>query len=231
MKDILTEDEESIRQEMDFLIENKMALVCGRRSPGDSGKLIVVGKTITEKKGSILVVRHANEPTCSSGICTFYYHSKDGSLRSFQCKRLKKAGDFVGFEFPKQIIDNQRRKSERVMTPNESAVIFSSPHGEEVLHGTVEDISLEGAKLLVSFPGQLATGSMLCNITLTLRYRMSSILTEIVIPEAEIGWSKCEGEVTNALGIKFFLAEKYMDALINYMDLRSIEESFKSKAK
>ncbi|MDD5760041.1 MAG: PilZ domain-containing protein [Desulfobulbaceae bacterium] len=227
MKDILTGDEDAIRKEMDFLIEHKMELICSRRTPGSGAKLVVVGKTSNEKSGAILVVRHESEPTCSSGICTFYYHSKGDLLRSFQCKRLKKAGDFVGFEFPKQIVDNQRRKSERMATPGKSGAIFSCQSQQEALRGTVEDISLQGAKILADIPLQLAVGSTLANITLTLCYRMSEIQTIIVIPEAEIGWAKCEDGATSALGIKFVLAEKYMDALINYMDLRSIEESFK----
>lgn len=226
MKDIWSEDEEAIRKEMDFLIEHKMELVCSRRTPGSGSKLVVVGKTQNEKSGAILVVRHENEPTCSSGICTFYYRSKGDSLRSFQCKRLKKAGDFVGFEFPKQIVDNQRRKSERMATPKPSAALFSCPSLQETLQGTVEDISLQGAKIVAGIPVPLAVGSKVVNITLTLCYRMSDIQTIIVIPEAEVGWAMCESEGTSALGIKFSLAEKYMDALINFMDLRSIEESF-----
>lgn len=228
MKDIWTDEAETIRKEIDFLIENKSELFCARRAAENSAKLIVVGKTINEKKGPIFVVRHSHEPTCSSDTCSFYYRSQDDSLRSFRCKRLKKAEGFVGFEFPEQIVDNQRRKYERVTTPSNSVVAFFFQHKEKMCHGIVGDVSVEGAKLLVDIPGPLASGVILSPLTLTLCFRMSDIQNVIMLPEAEIIWSHCENEITTKVGIKFIASEENRDDLMNYIELRSMEESIKS---
>jgi len=113
-------------------------------------------------------------------------------------------------------------------TPNNSVAIFSLQHKQRIYNGKVGDISLEGAKLFVDIPGKLEKGAILCHITLTLYYRLSSIVqTVLTIPEAEIIWSNFEKEVTNTVGIKYILSENNLNALSNYIEFRSIEESSK----
>jgi hypothetical protein len=228
MKDLWTEDAETIQKEMDSLVENKIQLICGRRGSENITKLPAVGKTVT-KNGSVLVLLHPHEPTCSSETCTFYYNSKGNPLRVFECKRVKKAENFVGFEYPKQIFNIHRRKFERVETPNTSVVTFSFHNKQRIHNGTVGDISLEGAKLLVDLPGEIAKGAILCHVTMTICYRISNVQTVLLIPEAQVIWSKCTNEVTHTIGIKFTLSEKDQDALSNYIDLRLIEASYKAR--
>lgn len=226
MKEIWTEDAATIQKEIDYLVDHKIELICGRRSNEIISKLPVVGKTST-KNSSIFILLHPNEPTCSSETCIFYYHRKGNPLRVIECKRVKKAANLVGFELPRQIFNIYRRKFERVTTPSNSVATFSLQHKQRIYYGTVGDISLEGAKLFADIHGKLATGAILCHITLTICYRISKVETVIIIPESEIVWSKFENEVTNTVGIKFSLSEKDLDALSKYIDLRSIEESYK----
>ena len=228
MKDIWTEDAETIHKEVDFLVEHKIELVCARRGSADITKLTVVGKA-NSKNGPLFVLLHPHEPTCSSETCTFYYHSKGSPLRVFECKRAKKAEKFVGFEFPKQIFNIHRRKHERVTTPNNSVGVFSFLHKQRIYNGTVADISLEGARLLVDIPGPVAKDTTLCHVTLTICYRISKAQIVLLIPEVKIAWSKFEQEITNTIGIQFLLSEKDQDALSNYIELRTIEESYKEK--
>jgi len=225
--DIWTEDAETIQQEMATLVDNKTELMCGRRNSETITKLPMIGKTLT-KNGPIFIVLHPHEPSCSTDTCTFYYHTKGNPLRAFDCKRVKKAENFVGFEYPKRIINIHRRKYERVNTPNNSIATFSVLNKQRIHHATVGDISLEGAMLLVDIPGPMEKGAILCHVTLTICFRISKVQTVIIIPEAELAWSKFDNEVTNTIGIKFSLSEKYYDALSKYIDLRSIEESYKS---
>lgn len=226
MKEIWTEDAETIQKEMDSLVENKIELICGRRRDKNILRLPVVGKA-TATTGFIFIVFHPHEPSCSSETCIFYYHSKGNPLRVFECKRVKKAEKFVGFEYPKKIINIYQRKFERVSTPNNSFVTFSFQHKQRIYNGTVGDISLGGVKLFVDIPGALAKGEILCHVTLTICYRISKGQTVLIIPEAEIIWCKFENEVTNTVGIKFTLSGKELDALTKYIDVRSMEESCK----
>lgn len=226
MKEIWLEDAESIQQEMESLVEQKMELICGRTGKEITTKLKLVGKTTT-KTGPLFILLHPHDPTCGSEECTFFYHSRGNPLRVFECKRVKKAENFVGFEYPKQIFNIHRRKFERVTTPNNSVVTFSIQRKQRIHNGAVGDISLEGAKLLVNLPGVIEKGVILCHIALTVYYRISKVQTSLTIPEAEVIWTKCENDVTHTVGIKFVLSEKDTDALSNYIDLRGIEDSYK----
>lgn len=228
MKELWTEDAETIQNEMDSLVKNKVELICGRRINENITRLPVVGKATT-KNGPIFILLHPHEPTCSTDTCFFYYHNKGNPLRVFQCKRVKKAEAFVGFEFPKQIFNLHRRKFERVTTPHNSIATFFFKHKQRIYNGTVGDISLEGAKLIVDIPGSLEKGSILCNITLKIFFMISKVENVLIIPEAEIVWTKFNNEITNTVGIKFTISGKDLDTLSKYIDLRLIEESYKTR--
>jgi|GEM_PF-6412920 len=228
MKDLWIEDEAAIQQEVDSLVQNKVELLCGRRGASNVTKLPVIGKTLT-KSGPVFILLHPHEPSCDSESCVFYYHSKGNPLRVFECKRLKQADKYVGFEYPKQIYNIHRRKFERVSTPDTSSASFCFAGKQRIFKGTVGDISLAGAKIVADLPGTYAKGTKLSNITLNICYRISKAQVVLVIPEAELIWSKGEKDVTNTIGIQFTLSVKDNDALANYIDFRIIEESYPAK--
>ena len=228
MKNIFSEDPETIEKEIDSLVESKTELICGRRGAEKIKKFAVVGKT-TIKERQAFILLHPDEPTCSSGTCLFYYHSKGQPLRVFECKRIKKAENFVGFEFPTQIFNIYQRRSGRVTTPSTSVVTFCVKNKQRIHYGTIGDISLEGAKLFVDVPGELASGTGLCHIALTVRYRLSEIQTVLTVPEAEIVWSHCEQERTKIVGIRFTLSQDDHNSLSSYIDIRSIEAAYKPR--
>lgn len=222
MKNLWTDDADTIRQEIEFLIENKISLICGRRGLERMAKLPISGITISNNV-PLLILYHPHEPSCSFNKCIFYYHVKGNPLRVFECTRIKKADKFVGFELPKQIFNIHKRVSQRIATPNNSIATFSIQNKQRIYNGIVEDISLEGTKLQVDIPAMLSKGSILCHITLTIYY-VKSLKDETVIniPEAEVAWAKCDKERTTTVGLKFVLSEKNLDKLSNYIDLRSI---------
>jgi len=222
MKNIWTEDAETIRQEIEFLIENKISLVCGRKGLEQMAKLPISGITVSNN-GPLLILYHPHEPTCSSKRCTFYYHVKGNPLRVFECNRIKKVEKFVAFELPKQIFNIIKRKSQRITTPNNSIATFSIQNKQRIYNGTIDDVSLEGAKLSVDIPSLIERGSIICHITFNIFYlKASKDETVINIPEAEIAWAKHDKERTTTIGIKFVLSEKDFDKLSTYIDLRSI---------
>jgi hypothetical protein len=226
MKKILWSDDEGIiRREIDILVQEKTALVCGRRGLKNVLRIPVVAKTAATTGGVILVLHHPHEPSCKSGSCMFYYHRPGNPLRYFECVRVKKAGDYVGYELPRQIYYIHRREHDRVATPQSSTVTFSLQQKQRIHNGTMDDISIQGAKVSVNMPLELAAGTTLCHITLTLCLRASLLQTVIFVPEAVTTWSKCANSVTSLLGIKFILSGNELAALQNYIDLRLIEDA------
>lgn len=223
-KVIWSEDPMVIKQEIDSLAATKTDLVCGRRGRQDVKKLGTAGKTQT-KAGSVFVLHHPHDPTCASDTCTFYYHDRGKQLRFFETKRLRKAEKFMGFEYPARIYIVHRRKYERVTAHNNSPVTFSFRMRHRIFHGTIGDISSHGAKFLVNIPREVATGEILCHITLNLLYRVSKAKTVIVVEEAKVVWCAYENETTTKIGVEFIFSLDELTALSNYVELRLIEES------
>lgn len=227
MKKILwTDDVATIRQEIDTLVQEKTGLVCGRRGLKNITRLVVIAKTEV-RDSTIFVLLHPHEPSCGSDTCTFYYHRPGFPLRFFACRRVKKAGDYVGYELPERIFYIHRRKHDRVTTPHTSTITFSLLQKQRIYNGKIDDISIQGAKVLVNIPMELAAGTKLFHITITLCLRESLVQTVLFVAEAEIVWSKCAESLTTIIGIRFAVAGNHLEALTNYIDLRLIEDARK----
>lgn len=225
MNQIWTEDPERIREEIEFLITNKIDLICGRRGTNNLTKLSIKG-TGESKVGELLILFHPHEPTCKSGTCVFYYHIKGHPLRFFEVERVKQVNKLLGLKFPTRIFNIHRRNHERVTTPHKSRATFSLLNKQRVHYGKIEDISLAGAKLSVEIPSVMAVGDIICHVGFILcSYFRTVEDTQIHIPEARVIWLKGDSEKTTTLGLQFALDPKGIDTLSNYIDQRNIEES------
>lgn len=225
MNQIWTEDPALIREEIEFLIANKIDLICGRRGTNNLTKLALKG-TGESKVGDLIILFHPHEPTCQSNSCVFYYHKQGFPLRFFEVERVKKVNKLLGLKFPSRIFNIHRRNHERVATPHKSMATFSLRNKQRVHHGKIEDISLAGAKLTVDIPTVMAVGDIICHITCTLCSWFRTVQdTQLHIPEAKVVWLKDDGEKTTTLGLQFDLVAKGLDTLSNYIDQRMIEEA------
>ena len=224
MKELFTNDPRIIAEEMNSLVENKVNLICGRRGAKDLTLLTVKGKT-TSSASDVLVISHPHEPSCNSPTCVFFYHIKGSLLRCFEVERVKKVDAFLGIKYPASIYNIHRRLHPRVKAGRNSTVTFSVLNKERVHSGIIEDVSVEGVKLKTKLQANLSVGDTLCHLGLALYYRLTaSIETRVTIPEAKVVWLKGENGPLRTLGIKFSLPEKYLDAVVNYIDIRSIED-------
>ncbi len=228
MKELWSDDSSVIEQEIQFLIEENKKLICGRRGPGDIKKLSV--KCITKtKNGKLLVIHHPHEPTCDQKACLFYYQKKKNNLRLFECEKEKKVDNFLGLKIPTKIFEIHRRHFQRVDTPNNSTASFSIQNKQRIYNGKVEDISIDGAKLLVDIPSKLAKEDIVTNLTLTLFCCFGSDYeAHLHIPQAKVIWLKCSEGKTNTLGVQFVLKGKDHEKLSDYIELRSLEDSVKN---
>lgn len=226
MKELFTDDPLLIKQEIDALVANKVQLICGRRGGAELKKLPAVAKS---KAGGtdLLVLFHPHEPTCDVSTCEFFYRVSGSPLRCFEAVRVKKAADFLGLKYPKAIYSLHQRQYPRVLTPrNRDSTVSCSLRGKQRLYtGTVDDISMQGAKLLIAIPVKLEVGDVLCHLSLVLCSRLSSIYeARLAIHEAKVVWLKEDGGQVHTVGVNFAIEGRLEDVLSNYIDLRSIED-------
>lgn len=90
----------------------------------------------------------------------------------------------------------------------------------------MEDVSAGGVKLLTNIPDILHKGTVITPLTLTLflRFRTNEE-TLIIVPEATVQWTALTGESTTKMGLHFALQGGSLEAITDYIDARSIEES------
>jgi hypothetical protein len=224
MKELWTDNPQTIAHEIDSLIEKKADIFCGRGGKKEIKKLLLMAKSKSQI-GDLLVVHHPHEPSCTNGKCLYYYHVKGNPLRCFEAERVKKVKDLLGLKYPGAIYNIHQRQFPRVTTAGNSTVVYSRLHKQRLFSGKVEDISLEGGKFLVDLPMMIGVGDILCHITLTLCSRFSGVEeTKVHIPEAKVMWRKGDEDHTRAIGVKFAWHEKGQEALSTYIDLRMIED-------
>lgn len=224
MRELWTDDPLTIVKEIDSLIEKKAELFCGRGGKKEIKRLSLMAKSKTPA-GDLLVVHHPHEPSCANGTCLYYYRGTGSPLRCFEAERVKKVKDLMGLKYPTAIYNIHQRQFPRVKTAGNSTVVYSRLHKQRLYSGKVEDISLEGAKLLVDIPMVIGVGDILCHMTLTLCSRFSGVEeTRVHVPEAKVMWRKGDEDKTRSIGVKFAWHEKGHEALSTYIDLRMIED-------
>lgn len=225
MKELWSDDNLTIKKEIQFLIEEKIALICARAGFKNL-KRLAINKMVSTKTGELLIVNHPHAPSCSSNSCSFYYQKKNNSLRMFECEKVKLVNGLLGFKTPTQIFSLHNRKFQRVTTPNHSSVSFSLQNRQRIYNGEIDNISIDGAKFLVNIPSIIEKDDVVENLTLTLFCRLKSIdETYFHIPQAKVVWLKCDEGGTKILGVQFVLLGKDHDILSDYIDLRTMEDS------
>ena len=230
MKQVWTEEKSKIYSEITDIVSGKIGLYCVRGNVRRKKRLRVSGTTDLADTGKLLILHHPHDPTCSKESCHFYYHKAGAPLRCFECVRTKRAADYMGYQYPSVIFDIQRRRFPRVETPNDSSATFSFQRKQRIYSAQVLDISLQGIRLAVDYPGEVNAGDILNPISLTLFKRFDTN-EEIIIQleQAEVKRSMGDGEHTNELGLEFKVSGKEEDVLASYIDIRQIEDSVNSK--
>ena len=226
MKHLWLEDEDKIRIEMNRLIKKQISIICGRRGTRSPIKLTAKG-IVSGEDGDLLILSHPHEPTCSSQACHYYYHPEGEQLRYFEAARSKWASKMLALKMPRQIFNVYVRNHERIRGARNSSLSFVVPNKQRILAGKVENISLEGCKIVGSVPAVLKKGEMVNHLTLTLFFRSASRKEyRLHIPEAKVVWAKTNGDQTEACGIHFTLADPTTKKeLSEYIDLRLIEDN------
>lgn len=223
MKKLFTSDPTEISNEINSLIEKKISLACAKGGTDVIKKFPLVTKSTTSS-GDLIVIFHP-EPACDSTKCVFYYHSKGSPLRYFETERVKKADQYLGLKYPKEIYNVFRRKHPRVSAGRQSTVTFSIAHRQRLFTGTVVDISLNGAQVSVDIRVPLSVGDTLCALSFILYSRLLEDYEEtLTLSAAKIVWLQSDEERIHTLGLYFDPDENSHDSLNNYINLRGIED-------
>ncbi len=224
MKKLWSKNTQEITDEIQALINNKSQIIFVNHS-GTPKKARAKGMART-KSSNLLVIDYPVQIEDLSKKCLCYYHKKGCPIMGFYCTPAQQTDEYLGVNLPNQIFEIQRRKFPRVTTPNQSVASFSLMNRNRVIHGKVENVSMNGAKIYGDFPTIINKNNTVIPISLSLFQRFKHHQeTPIHIPEALVARAEDNKGRTNGFGIIFDLPGNIQPVMEEYVDFRSMEDT------
>lgn len=157
--------------------------------------------------------------------CLFLYQHHNQPMRGFYATPAFETSSELGVLFPTSIITIQRRRYPRYVTSSRSIVTFTRKASQYLNHGTIENISIEGAKLVGKFSEHIKKGDKLSPLSMTLRLRFGDFEEKVTVPEAIVRRIIELDRETREFGIQFMLKGIEQEPLERYLTICSIENS------
>lgn len=155
----------------------------------------------------------------------FLYQCQNQPMRGFHAASALETHTTLGVFFPKTIIIIQRRKYPRYVTTPRSTATFTRKASQYLNHGTIGDVSLEGAKLVGKFSQNIRKGDKISPLSMTLRLRFGDFEENITAPEATVRHVKELSQEIREFGVHFVLKGADRETLERYLTICSFEDS------
>ncbi|MFA6901394.1 MAG: PilZ domain-containing protein [Desulfurivibrionaceae bacterium] len=177
-----------------------------------------------ETEPLILFAKGASLPTAKEA-CLFLYQPHNQPMRGFHATPVLEASNELGVLFPASIFTVQRRKHPRYVTSSRSVATFTRKASQYLNHGAIQNISIEGARLVGKFSEHIQKGDKLSPLSMTLRLRFGDFEEKVTAPEALVRRIIELDQETREFGIQFTLTGTDRDTLERYLTICTIEDS------
>lgn len=155
--------------------------------------------------------------------CLFLYQHHNQPMRGFHAIPVLETSSELGVLFPASIIAIQRRRYPRYATSSRSLATFTRKASQYLNHGVIQDISIEGARLVGKFSEHIKKGDKLSPLSMTLRLRFGDFEEKVTVPEATVRRVIEIDSKTREFGIQFILKGTEQETLERYLTICSIE--------
>jgi len=159
------------------------------------------------------------------GPCLLLYQCQNQPMRGFNATPVLETNSGLGVPFPASIITIQRRKYPRYVTSPRSVATFTRKASQYLNHGVIENISMEGAKLVGKFSQHIQKGDKLSPLSMSLRLRFGDFEEKTNAPEAIVRRVVELDQETREFGIQFELKGTDQETLERYIAICAIEDS------
>ena len=157
--------------------------------------------------------------------CLLLYQHQNQPMRGFYTTPVLETSTELGVLFPTSIITVQRRRYPRYVTSARSVATFTRKASQYLNHGTIKNISIEGARLVGKFSEHIQKGDKLSPVSMTLRLRFGDFEEKATAPEAIVRRVIEIDQETREFGIHFTLKGTDKENLERYLAICSIENS------
>ena len=157
--------------------------------------------------------------------CLILYQHQKQPMRGFHATPVLETNSELGVLFPASIITVQRRKYRRYVTTPRSVATFTRKASQYLNHGEIQNISIEGARLVGKFSQHIKKGDKLSPLSMSLRLRYGDFEEKVTASEATVRRVVELDQETREFGIHFTLKGTDLETLERYLSICSIEDS------
>lgn len=221
MKEVWLNNPEQIRREIENLITEKTIL--SLYQPGGPPVKALVRKSNEDQGEKTLLLAKKVALTAPNESCLALYHVPNSPVRGFRAIPISETVDQLKILFPEELLQIQRRKHPRIMTSSNSSVLFTRMGSQYINRGTVQDISMEGAKLRGNFSQHIRVSDYLSPITFILRLKYGNYEETVVIPEARVCRVIELPDDMKEVGIHFVLSDAEAQGIERFVAICSLQ--------
>ncbi|MGV1099530.1 hypothetical protein ACUUL3_09025 [Thiovibrio sp. JS02] len=224
MKQLWSDDPQVIREELVRIITQKTPVILYQK--GQSPQRTIPAEIFKEGEQTLLLLHKETAFPMSREACLLLYQPRAGAMmRGFSSPPLLETNSQLGVLLPSSIIHVQRRKHPRFVTSPRSVATFTRQGSQYLNHGGIENICIEGAKLVGNFSQHIRKGDAINPLTLTLRLGFGDYEEKITATEAYVRRVRDLGNDTTELGVQFIVNGSDLARLESYLAIRALEES------
>ncbi|MFZ5774004.1 MAG: hypothetical protein ACOY3Z_00770 [Thermodesulfobacteriota bacterium] len=224
MQETWSSDPLVVEKEVDRLIAGSIQLVFYQK--GQPPQRLLPAEIFPKNTYRLLLLKKDKAFFAPREEGLLLYRAPEGATRGFQATPLFETKENLGVLLPLSIFALQRRRHQRYATSNTNSHVTFARHGSQYLnHGLVEDICIEGARLVGRFSEHIRPGEVLAPLSMTLRLRFGAYEEKITAAEAVVR-RVAEGHRDNReLGIQFLLHDQDAHRLEGYLSIRAAEDT------
>lgn len=223
MQKLWSDDPKVIGEELIRLVGQRTPVTLLRK--GQNPQKLTPSEIFTKEAEPLILFAKDTPFQAPKEPCLFLYQHHNQPMHGFHATPMLETNGELGVPFPTSIMRIQRRKHPRYATSSRSVATFTRKASQYLNHGTIQDISLEGAKLVGKFSQHIRKGDKLSPLSMTLRLQFGDFEEKATAPEAIVRRVIELDQETRELGVHFTLKGPERENLERYLVICSIEKS------
>ena len=223
MQELWSDNPKIIGEEIVRLIGQRIPVTLFQK--GQNPQTLTPSEIFTKETEPVLLFSKDKPFQAPKDPCLLLYQHSNQPMQGFYATPVLETLNELGVLFPTSIIRIQRRKHPRYETGSRSVVTFTRKASQYLNHGTIQNISMEGAKLVGKFSQHIQKEDKLSPLSMTLRLRFGNFEEKTTAPEAIVRRVIELDEENRELGIQFTLKGADKETLERYISICAIEDS------
>ncbi len=223
MRQLWSDDPHAIEQELRRLIAEKTPATLYQK--GRSPHRLIPLEITRQGEQTLLLLHKEAAFVAGKEPCLILYLPEPGGLtRGFPTAPARETDTQLAAHLPASIFVIQRRKHPRYTTNPRSSATFARLGSQYINHGSIENICLEGVKLVGHFSTHIQKGDTLSPLTLVLRLAFGDYEEKVTVAEAYVRRVTLLENEKMELGVQFIVDGADLASLESYLTIRSLEE-------